>query len=85
MSTRVEMGAKAGTGTRIERGVEGRESAKGGLTPTSNQQPQPQDLKPERDHRIMRRTIDRAEVRVAMDRIGEGGGGAKKRKKTQRS
>ena len=45
---------------------------------TSNQQPQPQDRTPQRDHRIIWRT--RAQGREARDRIGEGRKEAKKRK-----
>ena len=48
-------------------------------TPTSNQQPQPQDPTPQRDRRIMLK--NRAQGREARYRIGEGGGEAKKRKK----
>ena len=53
------------------------------MTITSDQQPQPQDPTPQRDHRIMLRT--RAQGREAGDRVGEGGGEAKKRKKPHNS
>ena len=54
------------------------------MTLTSNQQPQPQDPTPQRDRRIMRRA--RAQGREVSDRTaGEGGGGAKKRKKSHNS
>ena len=61
----------------------GSEVARVGTTPTSNQQPQPQDPTPQRDRRIMCRT--RAQGREAGDVTGEGGGKAKKRKKPQKS
>ena len=38
----------------------------------------------QRDHRIMLRTINRAQRREARDRVGEGGGEAKKRNKPQK-
>ena len=54
-----------------------------GMTPTSNQQPQPQDPTSQRERRIMRRV--RAQGRQARDRIGEGGGEAKKRKQPMKN
>ena len=48
----------------------------------SNQQPQPQNPMPQQDRRIMLRT--RAQGREARDRIGEGGGEAKERKKNSK-
>ena len=98
MRTRTEISTRAGMGARIEMRVERRENpgsyevvievdrrTQGGpeATPTSNQQPQPQDPMPQRDRRIMRRT--RAQGREAKEEIGEGRGEAKKRKKPQRS
>ena len=55
---------------------------RGGATPTSNQKPQPQHPMPHRDRRVMRRT--RVQGREARGMIGEGGGEAKKRKKSQK-
>ena len=55
----------------------------GGARPTSNQQPQPQDLMPQRYRRTMRMT--RAQGRETRDRIGEGGEDAKKREKFQKA
>ena len=52
------------------------------MTPTSPQQPQPQDPTPKRDSRIMRRTI--AQVWEARETIGEGGREVKKRKRSQK-
>ena len=84
-----------GTGTRIEKMVEGRETlgtfgvvtkmgrkTRKGATPTSSQQPQPQNPTSQRDRCIMRRT--KVQGRQARDRTGEGGGEAKKRKKNSR-
>ena len=83
-------GAGTGTGTIIEIKVEdtesletyevpigGSEDARRWATQTNNQQPQPQDPTPQRDHRIMLRT--RAQGRE------EGGGETKKRKKPHKS
>ena len=53
-----------------------------GATPASNQQPQPQDPKPQGDRRLMRRA--RAQGREARERIEEGGREANKRKKNRR-
>ena len=50
----------------------GSEDSRRRATPTSNQQPQPQDPTPKRDRRIILRT--RAQGREARARIGEGGG-----------
>ena len=58
-------------------------SVRGGATPTSDQETQPQDSTPQQDRRIMRRT--RAQGREAGDRTGEGGGEKNKRKKPQKS
>ena len=50
-----EEGEGEGEGKRYYRS--GAEDARQGVTPTSDQQPQPpQDSTPERDHRIMRRS-----------------------------
>ena len=76
--------------TRIEMRVEGRESQGRNTRDcgrrervTSNQQPQPQYSTPQRDRRIMLRT--RAQGRGARNRIENGGGEVKERKKPQRS
>ena len=54
-----------------------------GATPmTSNQQLQAQDPTPQRDRGIMPRTINRAQGWEVRDRIGEGGGGERKRRVT---
>ena len=91
-----EVGTGAGTGaeagartrTRIEMRVEsgtrgGSEDARERATPTSNRQPQPQDPTSRRDRCIMLKI--RAQGREARDRIGEGSGEAKKRRKPQKS
>ena len=52
------------------------------MTPASSQEPQPQDPTPQRARRIMLGT--RPQGREAKDRIGKGGGGAKKRKKPRK-
>ena len=49
----------------------------------SDQQPQTQDLTPQRNRRIMRRA--RAQGRETRDGIGKGGGKAKKSKKPKKS
>ena len=76
--------------TRIEMRVEGRESPGRNTRDcgrrervTSNQQPQPQYSTPQRDRRIMLRT--RAQGRGARNRIEDGGGDVKERKKPHRS
>ena len=61
----------------------GSEDAREGVTPTSNQSPQPQDPTPPRDRHIMRRT--RPQGREARDIIGEDGEKAKERQKPQKS
>ena len=99
MSTGAGKGGKNGSGNADENrdegggekaprnlqsgGRRGSEDARGGVTPTSNQQPQPQGPTPQRDRRAMRRT--RAQGREARERIGEGGGKDKKCKKLQNS
>ena len=55
---------------------------RGGGIPTSNQRPQLKGRTPQRDRRIMRRAT--AQGREARDRIGEGGGEAKTRRKPQK-
>ena len=59
----------------------GSEDAREEVTPTSNQQPQPQDptLTPQRDRYIMRRTT--VQGQEARGRIEEGRGEAKERNK----
>ena len=95
--TGMRAGAGVGTGTIIERQGGGErepgnlrsdsrvrsEDAREGATSTSNHQSQLQDPTPERDRRVMRRT--NAQGREARDGVGEGGGGAKKRKKPQKN
>ena len=80
MSTRVKK-----MGTIIYEGGGEREpaseDARRWATRTSNLKPQPQDPTLQRDHRIILRTINRVQGRKARDRIGEGGGEAKKRMK----
>ena len=51
--------------------------------PTSNQEPQPQDMTPKRDRRTMQRI--RARGQEARGRIGEGEGGMKKLKQSKKS
>ena len=58
----------------------GTEDARRWATPTCNQQLQPQDPMPQRAGRIMLKKT-RAQERETRERIGEGGGEAKKRKK----
>ena len=55
----------------------GLKDARGGATPTTDQQPHPQDPTPQRDCHIMRRTG--VQGQEATDRIGKGGGEAEKR------
>ena len=85
------MGAGTGarTGTRTERRVKGRESPGtpedievGRKTRESSLQPKPQESTYQRGRRIMWRT--RAHGLEASGRLGEGGGGAKRRKKPQK-
>ena len=57
----------------------GLEDARGGATPTGNQQPQPpqENSTPQRDRRIMRRTKAQGQDRMGWetrDRMGESGG-----------
>ena len=59
----------------------GSEDARERATPTSNQQPQPQDPTPQRDRRIMR--SPRVQRRGARGEIVEGGGETTKRKKIE--
>ena len=73
---RVEGGGESEPGNLRSGNRGGSKDAKRWATPTNNQQPQPQDLTP---RRIMLRT--RAQRRAVKDRIGEGGGEAKTRKK----
>ena len=69
----------------------GAEDAREGMipTPTSNQQSQPQDPTPQRDRRIVRRTINRAYCPgtrgEGRDRGGQRRGEAKKHKKPQKT
>ena len=84
-----EAGTGAGTGENRHENKEpgnlrsdyrgGLEDARRQATPTSNQQPHPQDPMPQRDRRIMPKT--RAQGREARDGIGEGRGEVKKRNK----
>ena len=65
---------------------EGSKDARRRATPRSNQQLQQLlEPTPQRDRRIMLRTINRAHGREARDRIGGGEGEAKKRKKSEKS
>ena len=59
------------------------EDARRRATPKSNEQPQPQDPTPQRDHCIMLKT--RAQGQAARDRIGKGEGEAGRRNKPDKS
>ena len=61
----------------------GSEAARRRITQTSNQQPQPQNPMPQRDHRII--LTARSQEREARDRVGKGGEEGKKRKKPHKS
>ena len=77
-----ESGGKRESGN-LQSGYRGGfESAKG-ATPTSNQQPQPQDQTPQRDRRIIWKT--KAQGREARHKIWEGGGEVKMCEKRQKS
>ena len=85
---------RAGSQTRVEQIMDGRESlgsgnrggseaAREGATSISNQPPQSQDPTPQRNRPVTRKTRDQG--REARNGIGKGGGEAKKRKKPQES
>ena len=62
----------------------GSEDAEEEATPTSNQQPRPQDLTSQRDRHIMRKAIDRV-IEPRDGRQGTGSGRAEKGRKSARN
>ena len=77
-----EVGGRESLGT-FEVIRDGAQDAREGVTPTSNQQPQPQDPTPQRDRRTMQMPSAKEREARDMELIGAGRGGRRRGEEVQ--